>query len=231
MSDSCVKICGAWEPWLWPEHAQNIKLLIPHPDDEIFACSALMLGAKERNLKIDLIYVTDGDACFGDISSEARQELIATRRRESKSALKVLGLEPSVSYLSLPDSKLKDCREELQKHFRRSFSKKDVVFAPYLEDGHSDHDLIGSLARDAAVDLASCFYFYPVWNWFQTESDRFYKTYSARTLAISSRHLERKARAIQEFHSQIESQDGRPPVLSEDFIAFYSHFPYEVFIP
>lgn len=107
-------------------------LLAPHNDDEhLFASYTIQ---RDKPL---VVIVTDGyiQGNRGDgITAEQRRE-------ESRNAAKLLGYE--VVFLGIKDTELTP--EKLE--FALSHLKADVVFAPAIQGGNGQHDMIGQVAN------------------------------------------------------------------------------------
>jgi len=91
-----------------------LVVVSPHQDDEtIMAGGTLYRAAHDGHTRIEIIYVTAGDALFfpgpcREESEEARrQKIIALREEETRAACRVLGLGPSnLHFLRYPDQGL-----------------------------------------------------------------------------------------------------------------------------
>jgi len=68
----------AWQTcdWLWQREctaldsllggAGRVLVVAPHPDDELLACGGLMRLASDAGCRIQVVAVTDGEACYPD---------------------------------------------------------------------------------------------------------------------------------------------------------------------
>ena len=109
-------------------------LLAPHNDDEALFTSYIILKFKPL-----VVIVTDAvkyELKFGSMSG------IMVRRKESEEAMKILGAK--IEFLGIPDTGL--YIDNLVVNLE-DFEVTGKVFAPALQQGHPDHDVV-SLAAD-----------------------------------------------------------------------------------
>lgn len=106
-------------------------LLAPHQDDEALFASYTLL--REKPL---VVVVTDSY-----IQYERGDQITAEQRRnETRQAMKILGCQ--VIFLGIKDTELSpELLENVLKHF-----KVDVVYAPAIQGGNAQHDMIGQVA-------------------------------------------------------------------------------------
>jgi LmbE family N-acetylglucosaminyl deacetylase len=102
----------------FPNFNKNDKLLIisPHPDDETIATGGLIQRAKEKNISIIVVCVTDGSAStnkstykkfLSEKNLKVNKTLPEMRNQELNEALHELGLnESNLIYLGYPDTGL-----------------------------------------------------------------------------------------------------------------------------
>jgi len=94
----------------------KILILAPHIDDEIIATGGVIQGALEKEAKVKIVYMTNGDDNIGSILQEDKTlkptpddfiVLGEQRMEEGKKATKVLGLnEENLTFLGYPDKGL-----------------------------------------------------------------------------------------------------------------------------
>src|SRR5690606_13482681 len=70
---------------------QRLVLLSPHPDDETLACGGLLRAAGAMGLDVQLVSVTDGEACYPGDPAWPPARLRQARRREGAHAPAALG--------------------------------------------------------------------------------------------------------------------------------------------
>lgn len=107
-------------------------LFAPHNDDEALFVSFTCLREKPV-----VVIVTDSWKQFNRGEKEITAEV---RRNESLEAMKILGC--SIVFLGIPDNKLtrKVLLEKLEQ-----FTDVEVVYAPAIQGGNAQHDLVGSV--------------------------------------------------------------------------------------
>lgn len=108
-------------------------LLSPHNDDEALFASFICL--REKPL---VVIATDSWKQFNRGEKNITAEV---RRNESAEAMKILGCP--VVFLGIPDNRL--TRHALREKLEQ-FKDADVVYAPAIQGGNAQHDLIGSVA-------------------------------------------------------------------------------------
>ena len=59
--------------------AQRLVVVSPHPDDEVLACGGLMALAHQSGLRVMVVSVTDGEACYPDQQAWSPERLRIAR--------------------------------------------------------------------------------------------------------------------------------------------------------
>ena len=105
-------------------------VLAPHPDDETFGMGGTMLKAKEKEIPITVIFITDG-ALGGDVEN---------RRKEALEATRLFALENAL-FFGFPDRELFRHGEEFKERLEEVFEAKRfaTIFSPSLQEYHPDH--------------------------------------------------------------------------------------------
>jgi LmbE family N-acetylglucosaminyl deacetylase len=160
--------------------AQSLIVVSPHQDDEtIMAGGLLYRAAHEGSTKIDVIYVTAGDAagrpgpCREESEEEKKRKIMELREEETRAACRVLGIAPSrIHFLRHPDQGLvadsrlsggrrvdvlSEAGEEAVAHvvdllprLVPSNASSLLVITASFWDGHPDHRATYRAARTAA---------------------------------------------------------------------------------
>ena len=87
----------------------------PHPDDEAFGCAGLIYENIQKNRKVKIVIITNGDGDKNGCESLFRKnptpknyiEMGYMRQNESKAAMGILGLSPTdITFLGYPDNGL-----------------------------------------------------------------------------------------------------------------------------
>ena len=126
-----------------PLGSPRILVIAPHPDDEVIAAWGLMRRLVATGAQVELVVVTDGGASHPQSSRWPRARLVAERRRETRRAMRSLGVTPDrIRFLDLPDGALhlapkRDWARFVQAVFRRR--APDLIVAPMDDDAHADH--------------------------------------------------------------------------------------------
>lgn len=136
---------------------KSILCIGPHPDDIEIGLGAMLAWAKERNMTLSFIIVTDGGAGSKDYQVNI-ESLIETRKQEARKAAALLGVQTLV-FLDFPDGgmyRMEECAHRLVvEMLRLSF---DVVFCPdpsLPNEVHPDHLKVGQATKEAVFLLAN----------------------------------------------------------------------------
>lgn len=169
---------SAWERCAWLDAlplveadtvllgARRLIVVSPHPDDEVLGCGGLMQAAAAQGCGVQVVSVTDGEACYPDHPRWTPARLRDARRRELAAAMQALGMDAThVTSLGLPDGAVARHEPDLVAHLRTCVSPGDVVLAPWIHDAHPDHEAVGRAALAAAALCGARSLQYPVWAW------------------------------------------------------------------
>jgi LmbE family N-acetylglucosaminyl deacetylase len=145
-----------------PERPASGRVLVvaPHPDDEILGAGGTIARLCHAGVHAELLAVTDGEHSHSGMEEHLR----ILRPQESLAAAAQLGIEfHRIHHLQHPDGQVDETR--LTEQLTDLLDEGDMVLAPWLRDGHPDHDATGRAAQRATartgVDLLS----YLVWAW------------------------------------------------------------------
>lgn len=207
--------------WIEPEQlcppGERLVIVAPHPDDEILACGGLLASLRGRERDVLLISVTDGEGSHPDSEQWTEHRLRRQRPQESLNALKRLGLD--VQTLEWQRLHLKDtavARDEafLVNHLSQLLQAGDHLLCTWRGDGHSDHEAVGRACAQAATAKGVALIEVPVWAWYwASPEDERIPWQRAHKVRLDADALQRKQQAISAHVSQMEPDDGRPPVL------------------
>lgn len=236
---------SAWETCAWldalPEatadtvllDARRLVVVAPHPDDEVLGCGGLIQAAAARGCAVQVISVTDGEACYPDHPHWSMDWLRDVRRRELADAMQVLGLDAShVTSLGLPDGAVAEHETALAAQLAACLRPGDIVVAPWVHDAHPDHDAVGRAARAAAERCGVRAFQYPVWAWHWLDPGTAEGPWSgAQRIAMCADSQARKQQAIAAFATQTGGREGlgRDPILPGHVLARFRR-SYEVLI-
>ncbi len=124
-------------------------VVAPHPDDEVIGAAALIRALMRKGTTVRVVVVTDGAASHPGSERWPRRRLVAARRRESRLALRRLGImADGVAFLSLADGRVDQtaCDRALHREARRT-GRLDLIAGPAAADGHPDHRAVATALR------------------------------------------------------------------------------------
>ena len=159
----------------FPEFAARIGLkrrllaFIPHPDDETVGCGGLIHLARQADIEVHVIVVTDGGASHPETDNWPRGRLAATRRAELRAALGTLGCLSEPLFLGLPDAGTEALTAEQECDATERAAKfaktimPDVVLTTWRREPHCDHRFAYRLAQRVCSALALPLVEYMVW--------------------------------------------------------------------
>jgi LmbE family N-acetylglucosaminyl deacetylase len=133
-----------------------VLAVFAHPDDAEICAGGAMARWAATGREVHLLILTNGDRGSGDPTA-SREELAATRRRETDEAVEVLGLA-SARVLSTHDGELENTRilrEAVTRRIREVRAETVVSCDPtavFFENryyNHSDHRTAGWIALDS----------------------------------------------------------------------------------
>lgn len=203
----------------WPPRGR-LAVVAPHPDDEVLGVGGALAAHARLGGRIEVVTVTDGEACWPDLDEPARRSLARRRRAESREAHRQLGLLATRHDLGVPDGEVADHVDVLVAALEPVLAAVDVVAVVVPDDGHPDHDAVGratlATARNRGVPVVQ--YAVWAWNWDKTGSDRLS---GAARLPLGRRERARKAAAIRAHASQVHPRGDRPAILPPGILAHH----------
>ncbi len=126
---------------------RHAVIVAPHPDDEIIGAAALIQALKRQRTGVTVVVVSDGGASHTASRRWPRERLIRARQRESRAALRRLGvMTADVTFLGLPDSRLPEHGSQCRRALRRIASRRgiDLIVGPAASDSHPDHRAVAT---------------------------------------------------------------------------------------
>ncbi len=124
---------------------QRIACVFAHPDDETFCVGGMVAKYADAGVSIDLFCATDGDAGkSAGVSVASREELAAIRRRETRAACDILGID-AIEFGDYPDGGLESVEQkklisDIVAFIRRTQPTVILGFGPEgAPTGHRDH--------------------------------------------------------------------------------------------
>ncbi len=217
-----------------PLRARRVVVIAPHPDDEVLGAGGLIERALRERIVVEVVAVTDGEASHPASQADTVAELAKIRVQETRVALQRLGwTEPEVTYLHLPDGHVAERRKELDDALESFLLPDDLCVAPWIRDGHPDHDATGEAALRASsrVGARSLGYMIWAWHWAEPEGDDIPWSRCFR-LNLSRRTQARKRWSTGAFASQTHrlGPDGADaPILPAPVLRRFWR-PFEMFV-
>ena len=215
------------------ESSTRIVVISPHPDDEVLGAGGLISEAGAHGIDISVVSVTDGEHCYPGNPFWPAQRLRDVRRSELDAALRALDLDhPHVSSLGIPDGSVSAHEKQLEEFLDSYLKYDDRVLAPWVRDGHPDHEAVSRATSRACMRSGSRLIQFPIWAWHGIPMDRHGMSPRGLTrFEMSERAHLRKVAGTRCFTSQIAVGDPTipAPVLPPSVLSPFLR-PYEVFI-
>jgi LmbE family N-acetylglucosaminyl deacetylase len=221
-------------PAMRPLHERRVVIIAPHPDDEVLGAAGLIQLALRERRPVEIIAVTDGEGSHPGSDAFAPTSLAALRIRESVEALRRLGWDaPLVTRLHIPDGKVSAHLRELDDALARIMLPDDLCVAPWIRDGHPDHDATGLAALQAsqAVGAHSLGYLVWAWHWADPRGAEVPWAHCSR-LDLGRRARARKRWSTAAFQSQtrpLGPSDVDAPILPDNVLRRFWR-PYEIYV-
>ncbi|OFS92338.1 hypothetical protein HMPREF3113_12535 [Stenotrophomonas sp. HMSC10F06] len=190
--------------------AQRLVVVSPHPDDEVLACGGLMALAHQSGLRVMVVSVTDGEACYPDQPAWSPERLRTARAAELDDALHCLGLSGAerISW-HIGDGEVTANEAWIAAQLAAVLQRDDLVLAPWRFDGHPDHEAVARACLQACSERGADLKEYPVWGWHWLDPQAAPTAWaSAARVALDDALLDRKRDAIQQFVTQTGAVAG-----------------------
>ncbi|WP_242098337.1 PIG-L family deacetylase [Sphingomonas sp. CROZ-RG-20F-R02-07] len=146
-------------------HPRAALVVAPHPDDEAIGAFGLIGALRRGGVRVDVLVVSDGAASHPNSLRWPRAHLVAERRRETRRAMRRLGLTTTrVHFLGLPDGALSTSPAACRSAIRRAVARRprlDLLVGPVADDAHPDHRMVAQAL--AAAPFAGRRLAYRVW--------------------------------------------------------------------
>ena len=188
----------------------RVLVVAAHPDDETLGVGGLVADLADRGVALDVLVATDGERSHPVRGSRARHSLAAHRRAEVERAVARLG-GARPTHLGVPDGELEHHADMVVDAVRARSDPDTLVLAPWIADGHADHDALGQACSAAVSHTGADLAYYPIWLWHWGSPDAL--PWPDVVASESSRVASwRKRVALQEFPSQTTAWvDPRDP--------------------
>lgn len=128
---------------------RRILVLVPHPDDEVVACSAAIARAQAQGSEIFALYLTHGCIAKATLWPWQRSQYefyVARRRQEAEAVAKFLGIKP-VGWSARPARHLWQDLPKVYAEIHHAAARNmiDQIWVPAFEGGNADHDALNAL--------------------------------------------------------------------------------------
>jgi LmbE family N-acetylglucosaminyl deacetylase/SAM-dependent methyltransferase len=143
----------------------RVLVLSAHPDDETLGVGGLLADLADAGATVSVLVATDGERSHPLADPRARADLATRRRREVRRAVGLLAPSAGTTHLGLPDGALGELEGSLVEEVHRRTDPTTLVLAPWLADGHPDHDALGRAAAEAVRHSGADLAHYPIWLW------------------------------------------------------------------
>lgn len=154
--------------WRWdgeaPTTPSRLVVIAPHPDDEVLGAGGLLVRYSQLGVPLTVVAVTDGEASHASSVLITPEELRHRRVLEREAAFEVLGLEPDVVRLALPDGGVANEEQRLVDALVALTDEATTVVAPSHLDGHRDHVACASAVRRARELVGFTRWQIPIWS-------------------------------------------------------------------
>jgi len=216
-------------------------VLAAHPDDESLGAGGLLARLRAVGATVRVLLCTAGEASHPGSATTTPDQLAAVRVQEFGGALTHLlgdrawGGDQEWQCLGLPDGKLAQYREQIRAAVREASAgcgraaEEVVLVAPYRLDGHTDHDVLGSVAAELSAVAGHGLLEYPIWYWLWAAPDAPPGPDGAAwhgwfRLPLRPAEQQAKAAAMAAHVSQVQPLSGLPGdevLLTPDFLAHF----------
>lgn len=139
---------GGYDPFYYIKHGQltvptgiRLMVFVPHPDDESLGASGLIQRVLEKEGKVRLVFVTNGDGYTYAIRLKLKNSRISAkdfieygkkRQEEAVQAMCELGLQPEdISFLGFPDDGIDDLWESYWSNLKPFVSPHTLFDRPH----------------------------------------------------------------------------------------------------
>lgn len=203
----------------WPPRGR-LAVVAPHPDDEVLGVGGALAVHARAGGRVDVVTVTDGEACWPDLDEPGRRALARRRREESRAAHRHLGLVVTRHDLGLPDGDVAGCEDRLATALRPVLERVAAVAVVVADDGHPDHDATGRVTGRVAAAVGVQVVRYAVWAW-NWDPDTSGRLAGATRVVLPGPDRARKRSAVRAHASQVRPRIGRPAILPPTALAHH----------
>jgi LmbE family N-acetylglucosaminyl deacetylase len=216
---------------------QNMKkdtvvVFAPHPDDETLGCGGTIAKETSEGSEVSVVVMTDGRYALKSLGIETDptpEELKEIRKKELRSALKILGVqEENTVFFDFEDSSLVNNEKSLEKKVQEVLDRNypSEVYVTSAKDLHLDHRVANRIVRNglSKLGLNVNVYQYIIAPRARREKvlDLFLNLWKQDMVYVDiSDFLQLKKAALKKYKSQIATISSKQvkPVLSSSWVA------------
>ncbi|SJN37901.1 Methyltransferase type 12 [Microbacterium esteraromaticum] len=209
---------------------EQLIVFAAHPDDETLGAGGIIAAVGNLGIPVTVVVMTDGESSHPSSIADLRR----ARRHELLDAVADLAPSAAVHFAGFPDGGLREEAAEVRRYARGLLaSVKQVpstVLAPWWEDGHRDHRVLGEIVRDLRTSTLRVFG-YPIWFWHWGDP-KAASTEGWHTLPLDESTRSSKARALRRHRSQLEplsERAGDEAIIHAEMLRHFQR-EHEVFI-
>lgn len=141
----------------------NVLFLVAHPGEDVFACGGIIKKYTKAGKKVSIVYFCDGS--MGNKSTIRDSSLIFKRKKETKEAIRVLGIkEGNLVFWGFKDHKLQSHATNIKALTNLLIDiKPNIVFLPSLFETTSDLKAINNIFNDVLNIQSANLEYFSIW--------------------------------------------------------------------
>ena len=214
-------------PWWASADPGAVVVVAPHPDDETLGVGGMLHELSERGWRVAIVAVTDGEAAHGRLDPLRVARLRRVRPVEQRRAVAALTRAFEIVRLGFDDGRVERSMPALVQALATTVGEASLVLSTWHQDGHPDHEAVGTAARLAAGRAGVRFAEFPIWAWHWASHVDLPRR-QLRGWRLSPNSLSAKRRALEAFASQTSGDDASPVLPAHVLTRFLR--PIEAFL-
>ena len=214
-------------PWWASADPGTLVVVAPHPDDETLGVGGTLHELSAHGWRVVIVAVTDGEASQGRQDPARVAWLRSIRPLEQRLAVSALTRAVEIVRLGFDDGRVARSMHALVDALATIVGEASLVLSTWHQDGHPDHEAVGTAARRAAARAGVRFAEFPIWGWHWARRADLPRR-QLRGWRLSPDSLNAKRRALEAFASQTSGTDGAPVLPAHVLTRFLR--PVEAFL-